>query len=209
MNLLKIRNNSSEETYTTSNTTSYKKDENMSKSEFIFNELPVSIDDYDNLSKRKTLSAIEEVDRNRYAEKNKIEINNLKRQVLHMLKNENIEVGYTSMTEFFLANLLKQNVYQLKEILSLLQVENFDKPEIMQKLIEVMSNLDYKLLYPTNTIIALSFINHNDIGVQEAAIASFEKWDDKRNVNLLNNINYTANWIENYAKDVIQYLEGC
>lgn len=143
----------------------------------------------------------------REVEKSRIET--YKRKVLSMLTNENIVVGYTSMTEVFLSKLLENDRYEVKEILNLIYVECFDQPEILQRITEVMSNLDYDKLFPTNTILAMGVINHIDIGVQEAAIAAFEKWDDKRNLPVLKNINYTTDWIEDYAREVIQYLESC
>jgi hypothetical protein len=138
---------------------------------------------------------------------NKSEI--IKRRIINMMKNENVVVGFTSMTEIFLSELLEKDLSLLKDVLNLVYTEVFDNPEELQKFIEIMSNLEYEVLHPTNTILALGVIQHTDIGVQEAAIAAFEKWDDKTNLKLLKNINYTADWIEDYANEVIQYLEGC
>ncbi|HDR8123586.1 hypothetical protein PDN28_14500 [Bacillus cereus] len=133
----------------------------------------------------------------------------LKRKILNMLKNENIEVGYTSMTEMFLNKMLKNDLSETKDIINLIYFDVFDKPKLLQKLVEVVSDLDYEKLSPLNKIIAVGVINHKDVGVQEAAIAAFEKWDDKENLKLLMNIQYTTPWIEDYAKEVIEYLEGC
>lgn len=136
-------------------------------------------------------------------------INYNKNKVLRILLNEDITVGYTSMTERFLNDLLIEEPLLLKEVLMHVYKEVFTEKEVLQNFIEVMSNLDYKSLYPTNTIIAVGMINHKDIGVQEAAIASFEKWDDKKNIGMLRNISYTTEWIESYANEVIEYLESC
>lgn len=132
-----------------------------------------------------------------------------KNKVLRLLDNEDIAVGFSSLTERFFSDLLDRDTLFLLDLLNLIYKENFDNVELMQKFIEVMSNLDYKALYPTNTILALGVINHTNIGIQEAAIAAFEKWDDKNNLTLLKNINYTTPWVEEYAKNVIQYLESC
>lgn len=133
----------------------------------------------------------------------------LKRKVLSMLKNEDIVVGYTSMTELFLQDLLEQNPSLAKEVINRLYVENLENPGRLQKIIEVMSNLDYEGMYPTNTILALGVINNIDVAVQEAAIAAYEKWEDPKNISVLRSTNYTVDWIEDYAKEVIDYLEGC
>lgn len=133
----------------------------------------------------------------------------LKRKILNMLRNESIVVGYTSMTEMYIAEMLEKDIYKTKDVLGVICYENFDNPRMLQKILEVMSNLDYEKLKPTNTLQAAVAINHVDVGVQEAAIASFEKWDDKENLNLLRNINYATPWIESYAKEVIEYLESC
>lgn len=131
------------------------------------------------------------------------------RQAINLLKNENIIVGYTSASELYLEELLLQDITQLKEVLNSVYTAIFSNPELLQKFIEVISNLDYESLYPTNTILALGVINHTDVGVQEAALAAFEKWDDKRNLSFLYNINYATPWLKDYADDVINYLESC
>lgn len=186
--------------------------------ETTFKETMLSSDSEVAMSKVKSIYKSELIEINNSDDSNtsiqidlykKMTIAKLKKQVLNLLVNEDVDVGTTSVVELYLEKLLDQDSSQVKEILSLISCEVFDKPEILQKLIEVMSNLDYEKLYPTNTIIALNPINHTDIRVQEAAIAAFEKWDDKSNLKLLRNINYTADWIEDYAKRVIEYLEGC
>jgi hypothetical protein len=142
-------------------------------------------------------------------EKKAKQIDFLKRKILNMLINENIVVGYTSMTEVFLDKCIEDDLSLTKDILNMIYVACYDNPENLQKFIEVMSNLNYQKLYPTNTILALGVINHVDIGVQEAAIAAFEKWDDGRNVAILKSTKYTVEWIEDYANEVIDYLESC
>lgn len=130
-------------------------------------------------------------------------------KALRLLMNEDIAVGYSSMTERYFNDLSKEDVSFLKDVINLVYKDAFDNVEVLQKFIEVMSNLDYELLYPTNTILAIGVINHIDVGVQEAALAAFEKWDDKGNVNMLKNINYTTGWIGKYAQEIIDYLESC
>lgn len=133
----------------------------------------------------------------------------IKRKVLSMLINEDIIVGYSSMTEVFLNELLEKDPSLTKEVINRLYVENIEKPIRLQKIIEVMSNLDYKKMYPTNIILALGVINNVDVAVQEAAIAAYEKWEDPKNISVLKSTKYTVEWIEDYAKEVIDYLEGC
>ncbi|MGR9544826.1 hypothetical protein [Priestia megaterium] len=158
-------------------------------------------------SKENAASSLQSTGKENRTKKKKSELE--KRKVVNMLINENIAVGYTSMTEMYLNQLLKADLSLTKDVLNLIYSEHFDNPDILQKITEVMSNLDYEKLYPTNTILVMAIISHTDINVQEAVIASFEKWDDKRNLKYLNNINYTADWIEDYANSVIDYLESC
>lgn len=141
--------------------------------------------------------------------KNEIEILHIKDNAIRTLVNDDIMVGYSSLTENYFKELLNKDVSIFKDVLNLVYYEVFDNDENLQKFIEVMSNLDYELIYPTNTILALGAINHINIGVQEAAIAAFEKWDDKKNTKFLKNIHYTPEWIKNYAHNVIEYLESC
>lgn len=126
-----------------------------------------------------------------------------------MLNNEQIEVGYSSLTENYIESILEDNPNLTKEVINSIYIENFADPAFLHKLIEVVSNLDYEKMYPTNTILALGTLNHKDVRVQEASIASFEKWDDKKNLSVLQNIEFCNEWLKEYAEEVIEYLEGC
>ena len=133
-----------------------------------------------------------------------------KRKTLNLLVNEDIIVGYSSRCEEYLSDLISiESPMLVKELISQLYYENFENPDRIYKIIEIMSNLDYKTLKPMNTIIALGAVNYDDIKVQEAAVASLEKWEDPDNIKLLMNVKYSTRWIEEYAQEVIEYLESC
>jgi len=137
-------------------------------------------------------------------------ISKCKKRIINLLTNEDVIVGYSSRSQDYMARLILNNEENLvKEAISQLFIENVDNFDFTYKLIEVMSNLEYKKLYPNNTFIAFSSVNHKDVRIQEAAIASIEKWEDSRNLKYLKNIDYTTEWIEEYANNVINYLESC
>lgn len=129
----------------------------------------------------------------------------LKRQ----LKNEEIIIGYTSKTEQILASLLKEEPNFAREVINELYLEMFNEPDHLVNIIEIMSNLDYKEMQPNNITMAMGTLNHKNIAVQEAAIASFEKWDDPHNLKYLESTEIASDWLREYTDNVIKYLKGC
>lgn len=121
---------------------------------------------------------------------------------------EDVIPGFDSETEKRLEELMMYKPFIFKDVLEYLfrdvQADYYDK---IPEFIEVVTNLNYKLASPANYTILSSFRALNDDTIQEAVIAGFEKWEDKKNIVFLKDMNYANNLIERYAKETIKFLE--
>lgn len=161
-----------------------------------------------NLMDDCSLSSNSTFSEKKYKRNRQREIEFQKNKVFAMLKSENVIVGYSSETERYLEYLISQDKDIVKNIFQIIIHNEFDNPIILQKAIEVFSNLNDEDLNPSFSLVLIATINHKNINVQEASIAAFEKWDNKSNITLLKNINYTTPWIKDYADSVVEYLES-
>lgn len=170
------------------------------------------IKDYSTFKVRKSLNSIYESNFDKQSLiDGKVEESKkaLKRKIYKMLKEEQVFTGYTSLIEFHFEELLKYKPLKFKEILNEIFIEEFDKPEILSKLIEVVSNFDYEVLYPFNITMVIGSLNHVDLRVVEASVAAIEKWENKNHAVILKNISFPSPWMEKYISEVISYLESC
>lgn len=130
-------------------------------------------------------------------------------KIKRLLKSEDINVGYTSKTEQYLADLLEKDPSFAKEVINHLYLEFFTEPIYLLYIIEIMSNLNYIKMQPNNITMALNTLNHKNIAVQEASVAAFEKWEDPNNIEYLRSMELPSDWMRSYTEEVIEYLKGC
>lgn len=130
----------------------------------------------------------------------------LKKEFEMLIKEEDIVAGYVSKSQSWLEEQLLENP-SIKQIILELNRSFFDSPHNLSKLIEVVSSIDYNLLTPYNHCLIQASISHQDIEIQEACIASYEKWEDKENLKFLRHTSFSNDFVKNYADEVIRYLE--
>lgn len=130
----------------------------------------------------------------------------LKKEFETLIKEEEVVAGYVSRSQSWLEEKLL-NSPSIKQVILELARSFFEEPHNLAKLIEVVSSIDYNLLSPYNHSLIQLSISHKDIEIQEACIASYEKWDDKENVKYLKSTSFSNSFIKNYADEVIRYLE--
>jgi hypothetical protein len=130
------------------------------------------------------------------------------KELIRIISDDNTMIGYTSTTELYINSLFSSNRYLAGDVIISVQREIYDKPILLAKLIEAVSNLDYDLLNPYNFTIVQASLSHKDIEVQEAVVAAYEKWEDPQNAIFLEHSTYDNEFIHNYAQEVISYLKG-
>lgn len=137
----------------------------------------------------------------------KEEIKSKAKELIRIISDDNTMIGYTSTTEKYINSLFSTNRFFAGEVVTYAQREIYDRPILLAKLIEAISNLDYELLNPYNFTIVQASLSHRDIEVQESVIAAYEKWEDPQNIRYLENSTYNNKIIQNYANEVISYLK--
>jgi hypothetical protein len=130
------------------------------------------------------------------------------RELIRILSDDNSMIGYTSNTQIFIKQLIDINKKLAGEIILQVNRSIYHSPLLLAKLIEAISNIDYEIFAPYNYSVIQASLHYDDIEVQEAVIAAYEKWEDPENVTFLENTTFSNKFISNYAKEVICYLRG-
>ncbi|MFF2457640.1 hypothetical protein [Peribacillus simplex] len=135
---------------------------------------------------------------------------NSKKQAAHflgMLRNDFVEAGYFSTSELFLKSQLIEKPLETKDWLNRILIDNLSKPDILVKLLHIISDIDYRLIEPQGPTLALAASRHQDSEVQEYSIRVFEKWGNKESLDILRKIHFQEKWLQEYADEVISDLE--
>lgn len=126
---------------------------------------------------------------------------------LGMLRNEIVEPGFISATELYLKSELRKNPFETKDWLNRILIDNLKKPDILVKLLHIISDIDYNLIEPQGPTFALAASRHPDNEVQEYSIRVFEKWGNRESLEILKGVRFQEEWLQEYADEVINDLE--
>jgi hypothetical protein len=126
---------------------------------------------------------------------------------LGMLRNDIVEPGYYSSSELYLKSQLKENHLETKDWLNRVLINNLKKPDILVKLLHMISDIDYNLIEPLGPTFALAAARHPDAEVKEYSIRVFEKWANKDSLDILKGVRFQEEWLQEYADEVIAELE--
>ena len=136
----------------------------------------------------------------------------LKAILSSMIDNEEVESGICNPSEkYFLKEYEEDHISALNE-LSVLFMDNYElghrKAHLLVGILHILSHMKYEDIYPLGQYMAMIALQYSDREVQEYGIKCFENWDNVNGISKLKAVQYAAEWLEDYANDVINTLEG-
>lgn len=134
-----------------------------------------------------------------------IQFNDFKENLKTLLFSSEIELGkFSDFDKFVIDNIEKE--YTLQAILKI-YVENFDSEEILTKILNAISEVDYKKVGEIGEIIAISSVANKSLIVKQKAIETFEKWNYKEAITILENLDIREQWLKNYINKIVNNLK--
>lgn len=130
-----------------------------------------------------------------------------KKYFLSLIENDIFEYGYSTNAEKYLQSKLIEEPLKTKEWFNTLFNENFQSSDFMIKILHIMGGIDYELLDPQGTTMAVSATRNRDEEVKESAIRVFENWGSPQALSVLKGIECHEEWLQEYLTDVIVDLE--
>lgn len=132
----------------------------------------------------------------------------LKDNFITMLKEDNFEFGYSSKSEKFIEDRIKEQSTDTKSWLQQIFIENFGDVIVSTGILHIISHLDYDIVAPEGPIMAVAALSHKDVQVRECGIRAFENWGDKESLEVLKNLRCEEKWLQKYVDQIIKDLEG-
>jgi hypothetical protein len=128
---------------------------------------------------------------------------------LRVIREENIEYGYTNSLDTLISQLLTIDPIITAQWLNDLYIKHFSDSKVIFGILVSISRIKDESIRPSLIIMAISGLKHKDIEVREAAIRAFENWSDLASLTALKNLNQESEkWLKEYINQVISDLEA-
>jgi len=171
------------------------------------NKEPNSVQNYDVGPDNSTMKLINEA----IIEEYELTINKLcykfKNQLIRSIKNDEFELGEISSSSIIFSDMMRQNENVAKRAINEVFLDCFHDDNVVYGVLEIISDIEYDVIYPNGQTIALAVSAYSDDRIKEALVRAFENWCNVESLRILNTIKFTSSWLESYRLDVIKDIE--
>lgn len=121
------------------------------------------------------------------------------------MNRSDVEWGTISeFDEYVIENIENENV--LKAI-NQIYLDNFDDEDVLVKILNAISEIDYEKVNPYGQTIAIAAISNKNLVVKQKAIETFERWNNEESIKILENIDIREKWLKKHVEKVIADLK--
>lgn len=124
-------------------------------------------------------------------------------QLIQCIKEQHFEYGITSVADKLVSEQMKINALATKHTINKLFTDNYDKPDILIGLLQIISRMPVEQISSEGHTMATAAIAHQNIEVKETAIRCFENWEDTKSLEILQNISVDVAWLQDYVNSII------
>lgn len=159
-------------------------------------EVPVVSSTYDNV---------------RINQDKEIIVENFYSEMLSVIQNDSFEDGEISQSEQYMDEYYNDmNASYIKEALMKIYLEYFSDEHaehILTGILTMIGVRTYEEMQPHGQTMVLGLLQHRDIYLRDKAIQTFERWNSKNGISILEGLQCDQKWLQNYVDKVIMYLK--
>lgn len=130
-----------------------------------------------------------------------------KADLLFYIENEEIGLGTYTEADKLLEKYLNNHNIITQSMLSNICKDNIKNPDILCKVLLLISRIEPSKLDQTGHIIAMAALNHGNNDVKEYAIRVYENFSDKNALEFLEESKEDVYWIQQYKEEIIRDLK--
>lgn len=164
----------------------------------------------DNTSKEIPIVSNEYDDVRLNQDKNII-VKNLYFDILNIIQNDSFEDGEISQSEQYMDECYNDvNASYIKEALMNIYLDWFSDihaEHILTGILTMLGVRTYEEMQPHGQTMVLGLLQHRDIYLRDKAIQTFERWNSKKGIPVLEGLRCDQKWLQNYVDKVIMYLK--
>ena len=129
-------------------------------------------------------------------------------RLLQLIQESDFEFGFSTPAEEYVSDALNRCGSFAREWINELFLQRFNDPYVTSSILRVIAHFDYQQIYPNGITMAVCATSHKSAEVRECGIRCFENWEAPENLNVLNSLSYSEEWLKDYLTGVINGLEG-
>lgn len=131
--------------------------------------------------------------------------NDYKQELEDILFSSDIEWGiYSEFDKFVMEHV--EDEYLMKAINDI-YVRNCQNEEVLMKILNAISEVEYEKVYPFGQITAIAAVSNKSLAVQQKGIEAFERWKREDSIAILENLDIKENWLKKYVEKIINNLK--
>ncbi|HDH1413847.1 TPA: hypothetical protein PIT84_001325 [Klebsiella quasipneumoniae subsp. similipneumoniae] len=128
--------------------------------------------------------------------------------LIDLLKSEDYVEGEITKCQLFLESLYEKDENLFGEVFQNVWLSLYSNSYELRKYLCVASSLEYEILKDKADVLILGGASHKDPLVNEAALRAAEAWSDPKFLIYLHELReFEFEWLNDYKKSVIEYLE--
>ena len=132
--------------------------------------------------------------------------NDYKQELEDILFSSDIEWGiYSEFDKFVMEHV--EDEYLMKAINDI-YVQNCQNEEVLMKILNAISEVEYEKVYPFGQITAIAAVSNKSLAVQQKGIEAFERWKREDSIAILENLDIKENWLKKYVEKIINNVKS-
>lgn len=129
-------------------------------------------------------------------------------EICILIRQDDFIDGEVSESEHYIADAYNRDqIDYIAEALMKIYSSSFGDSHILEGILKMISCIPYEAIAPNGQIMAMGLLTNKDLSVRDKAIQCFEKWNSKKGLNYLRNIECSPGWLQKYVDKVIMYIE--
>lgn len=129
-------------------------------------------------------------------------------EIRSLIRQDEFFDGEVSRSERYMIEAYKYGqINYITEAIMSLYSSSLGDTHMLEGILTMISCVPYEAIAPQGQIMAMGLLTNKALAVRDKAIQCFERWNSKKGLDYLKNIDCSPNWLQKYVEKVIMYIE--
>ena len=125
-----------------------------------------------------------------------------------LIRQDEFVDGEVSESALYMVDAHKnRQIDYVADALMIVYSSNLSDAHMLEGILTMIASVPYEVIAPQGQIMAMGLLTNKMLSVRDKAIQCFEKWNSKKGLEYLKNIDCSPNWLQKYVDKVIMYIE--
>lgn len=140
--------------------------------------------------------------------KRKAVITEFANEIYAIISHDEYDDGELSRSEIYIREACEsKNIEYVMDALMEIYMSNLNNYHVLEGILIMVSSIPYEDAYPKGQIMAMGLLSNKELLIRDRAIQCFERWNSKKGLKVLKNLECNPQWLQRYVDKVIMYIE--